>query len=125
MGNHVITPSDLSRIQEVISPLLGQQAWDVSLGYGAFLTAEFGAPHEETLRTRRGPRQYRHGDWHLWVYGAVWRLEEAGRVIAGCEDDREALATTVRRLNGLALQRVDIDALALDTVFIFDGNITL
>jgi len=47
-----VTEADLTEIQAIIAPLLGQKAWDVSLGVGSFITIEFGAPLsiEETAK---------------------------------------------------------------------------
>lgn len=108
---------DSTRIRALIAPLLGRVAWDVALGYSTFITLEFGEPREVDGHT--------HGAWHIWVYGADWRLEEHDRILAGSSDDREKQAAAVKRLEGLALQAIDVLPPALDTVLTFDDGVTL
>lgn len=100
-----------------LAPLLGKVAWRVALGYSTFITLEFGEPRESNDRT--------HGAWHLWVYGADWRLEDRDTILAGSSDDRERQAAAVQRLEGLALHGIDVRPPALDTTLIFDDDVVL
>ena len=111
------TPETTAQIRALVLPLLGQQAWGVSLGHGSFITMEFGKQREQRGRI--------HGEWHLWVYGCAWRLEEPGRVLAASEDGRERLANAVPRLELLELRQFEVSPPALDTTFTFDGDVVL
>jgi hypothetical protein len=115
-----VTDTDLNDIQTKIGPFLGQQAWNVTLGEGSFITLEFGASRPTT---RAGERQ--HGEWHLWVYCCAWRLDGAEDVLAASEDMRTKLEAAVQHLNGLTLRAVDIRRPALETTLTFDGGIML
>jgi hypothetical protein len=109
--------TEIEQLNGIISPLIGQSAWNVQLGWSSFITLEFGAPQTNRGNTR--------GAWHLWVYGAGWRLEEGDRMLAGSLDDDEHLTLAVKRMDGLKLLAVDIDLPMLDTVFTFEQDVVL
>jgi hypothetical protein len=112
--------SDLHEIEMFIRPLLGQKAWGVALGVGSFVTCEFGAP------TPPGRSGRIHGEWHLWVYDCVWRLESNDAVIADSNDSRPRMESAVRRLEGLALSAIDIIRSDLpETLIRFENGFTL
>ncbi|MEV0096007.1 hypothetical protein [Streptomyces sp. NPDC050738] len=96
-----------------IGPLLGQRAWDVRRGIGSFVTMEFGKP----LPPDQSGRVY--GQWHLWIQMTAWRLETAGQVLVGSED--EGLEEALTQLEGRPLTGVVIKPPALETRFDFDG----
>lgn len=110
--------SAIDAIQEHVRPLIGQRAWGAAVGYGSFVTVEFGRP----TATDRGRT---HGEWHLWVYCCAWRLEHGERIVAASEDDRAALEEAVRRQDGLVLRSIDVVLPGLDTRFVFDDQLTL
>lgn len=114
-----ITDSDLQRIKEIAAPLINQKAWDAWLGWGSFIGMDFGA---KKLIPETG---HEMGEWHLWIYFGVWRLEKEGEVIAGSEDERSKLAEIVPILKGLNLCAIDITAPAFDTAFIFEQQVVL
>ena len=100
----------------VLEPLLGVPSWGVKQGWGSFLTFEFGQPIAEGNGAV-------HGQWHLWIEMASWRIETAQEVLAACEDDRPVISTAVQQLAGRALTSVAASGPALDTVFDFDGHL--
>ncbi len=61
----------LESAQKAMAGIYGLPAWDATLGYGSFLTAEFGAPGAGLSGKR--------GQYLLWVYMTAWRIETAGR----------------------------------------------
>jgi hypothetical protein len=97
--------------------MLGLQAWGVSLGHGSFITMEFGEPREKQGQV--------HGEWHFWVYGCAWRLEEPGQVLAASEDERADLAAAVTHLELLKLGQFEVLPPALDTTLTFEGDVVL
>lgn len=111
---------DIHEIQTKISPLLGQKAWGVSLGFGSFLTLEFGQP---LLPSEEGQKV--HGEWHLWLYNCAWRLEEGNRILAASEDERDKLKSAIQRLENLTLQRIDLVPPTWDAVFTFEHLVIL
>jgi hypothetical protein len=129
-----------SLINHLFYPLLDKPCWHVQLGYGSFLTLEFGMPKliidEPTfalttsiparrVRTRRVVRV--RGEWHLWIYSCHWRVTRFDRVIgdsstaqrrkrAAQELDGQILThVVVRPQNGASIFRFDLGA-QLETV---------
>ena len=105
-------------IRPTVDRLEGKRAWGVSLGFGSFITLEFGS----RVRTLGGRI---HGEWHLWIYDCAWRIEKAGKVMAASEDDRSLLRRTVMILNRRKLTNVKMGQPMSDTVFAFEGGVTL
>jgi len=105
-------------IGPIVAPLLGLNAWDVRLGVGSFITAEFG----NVVPPKRA-RQRAHGEWHLWIMHAAWRIEQGDTTLAASEDPRPKLKAAVENLNGRSLLSLDILAPSLDTLFGFDGGL--
>jgi hypothetical protein len=111
MSTRRLIPAQLFR------PLLGQKPWRVALGYGSFVTFEFGK------KIKDGVGEY--GAWHLWIYMCDWKLLKAGKVVADSEMPREQVANIVPQLQGRALRQVRISDDLLRTDFRFDGGVVL
>jgi hypothetical protein len=92
----------------------------VRVGYASFLTLEFGEPVWEKLGN--SDEEYAHGEWHLWIQHALWRLEHGGAVVAASDDDRSSLERAVGVLEGRTLADVRVEPATLDTAFVFDGG---
>jgi hypothetical protein len=104
---------DLAGAQRRISPLLGRRAWNVRRGIGSFVTIEFGRPLPPDDRGSV------HGEYHLWIMMAAWRLETADHVIVGSED--QGLEQALTRLEGRPLTEVLVRPPAMETRFDFAG----
>jgi len=114
------TKDDLNQILRIVEPVLGLRAWDVRLGQGSFVTANFGSPLPPRPRTGAV-----YGEWYLWIQHAPWRVEQDGDIVAGSDDSREKLQGVLNQLDGRPLVSFDILAPALDSVFTFDGDLTV
>ena len=104
---------------EVVASLTaayGLEAWGTKLGHGSFLTVELGDP----TASSNG-----HGRYHLWIYLAVWRIEDGSPVLAGSEDDRDELAGKVTVLDGRKLTSIAVEHPSLSTRFEFEGGLVL
>lgn len=115
-----ITEAANQFITSKAAPLLGMTVWGARLGVGSFITAEFGSaipPRDEMSQE--------HGEWHLWITYAAWRLEQGIKTLAACEDSRPKIKAAIKNLNGLALLSVDVVSPALDTLFMFDDSVKL
>ncbi|WP_345456029.1 hypothetical protein [Actinoallomurus oryzae] len=110
-----ITHLDSERIQAIAQPLLGSPAWGVALGIGSFLTLEFGDAVPPAT-----PEGTTHGEWHLWVAMAAWRLESDTDVIVASEYPRLFIRRAIQVLNGLRLVGVSVQAPSLETTFLFE-----
>lgn len=110
--------NDVAQIQAMLAPLVGRAAWGCRLGHGSFVTLEFGEPQPAT-------GDVVHGAWHLWVYGCAWRVERGDELLAGSDDDRDAMATAAHALDGLELEDVTVHAPGLDATWRFSGGCCL
>jgi hypothetical protein len=98
-----------------LSGAYGLKAWRAELGYGSFVTIEFGERQPGTD----------YGSYHLWIYMASWRLEDANRMLAASEDHRDELAEKVPILDGRALTSIAVEYPSLSTRFEFEGGLSL
>jgi hypothetical protein len=115
----VITQADIQEIEKKISPLLGKRGWGAGLGYGSFITVEFGdpIPSQQQKKSR--------GEWHLWIYCCVWYIEKDNKLLAASEDPRPKLEAAVQYLDNRILHSVKLLPPAFETVFTFDEGIIL
>lgn len=107
--------AEITKINQIIHPLLGYEAWGVKLGIGSFITMEFGTP--VIKRSKKI-----HGEWHLWIYCCGWYLENQNRSFIGSEDPREILKSEVTVLEGQRLENIVISPIALETNFRFSNG---
>ncbi|HXZ32254.1 MAG TPA: hypothetical protein VEH30_08230 [Terriglobales bacterium] len=99
-------------IRQYFSPLLHVRPWRAKLGYGSFLTFEFGP--------RVKVNGHVHGEWHLWIYLSQWSLLRGNRKLADSDSDRRVIAASVRRLQGVPLSEVLFEQEHEKTTFVFD-----
>jgi hypothetical protein len=98
-------------------PLIGKRPWRASLGWGSFLTFEFGP------RVRHG--EFWHGTWHLWVYMCSWCLDGPRSLLVTSESPRELIRRLVPRLTAHRLTAVEIGSRASCTTFEFGRQFCL
>jgi hypothetical protein len=107
--------AEILKINKIIQPLMGNEAWGVKLGVGSFITMEFGAPVTKSAK-------YVHGEWHLWIYCCGWYLENPNHIFIGSEDPRDILKSEVTVLEGLRLENILISPIAFETNFLFSNG---
>lgn len=113
-------------------PLIGLHAWQVSHGYGSFVTMEFGNPQLEVHKSMlmrsslEGlPNQIERrfvepcGQWHLWIYCCDWSITLKGVQVAHDESDDDTVDRSLKILNGQILTTVSVTGVA-ETQFEFD-----
>ena len=105
------------QIEALFRRLIGQKAWSASVGWGSFVTIEFG-------RKRLYHRHY-HGDWHLWLYLCEWSLNSNGRCLANSESKKRVMQLAIDNLNGEALTAVSFESLGMVTEFVFENHLQL
>jgi hypothetical protein len=98
-------------------PILGKRAWRASLGFGSFLTFEFGK------RVRHG--KFWHGTRHLWIYMSSWRLDGPDGLLATSDSPRKLISRVVPRLVAHPLTAVEIKPRARCTTFEFGRQFLL
>jgi hypothetical protein len=105
------------QIDTLLRPLIGQKAWGASVGWGSFVTIEFG-------RKRLYNRHY-HGDWHLWLYQCDWDLSSNGRLLAHSESKKKVMQLAIDNLNGAELKSFSFDSQQMITGFSFEHGLHL
>jgi hypothetical protein len=101
-----------AEIRSCFADLIGTRPWRVKLGYGSFLTFEFGAK----IRAYG----FVHGESHLWIYLANWTLFHGPRRLVDSDDARKVITAGIRRLSDCRLIGVVFEGAAQKTVFVFE-----
>ncbi len=109
----------IDSLRQAAGALVGQRVWGPKLGIGSFLTLVFGA-----RRTEAEPSGIDHGEFHLWVYCAAWRVDSRGTMVVASEDDREAIKSRIPQLDGRTVEGVMISD-SLEFIVQFDGYLRL
>lgn len=85
-------------VSSFFQPLIGQKPSRARIGWGSFLTFDFGHLHTED--------GHQHGDWHLWIYQCDWVLSENGNVRVNSEKRRTLIERWIRTLEKVPLTNV-------------------
>lgn len=99
------------------APLIGRKPWRSSLGWGSFLTFEFGQ------RVKRGG--FWHGSWHLWIYMCSWHLEDGNQLIVSSNSNRDLISRSVAKLATHPFRDVKVEQRARRTRFDFGPSMHL
>jgi hypothetical protein len=105
------------QVDTLFQPLIGQKAWGASLGWGSFVTIEFGRKHLY--------HRHYHGEWHLWLYLCEWELRSNDRVLAHSESKKRVMQLAIDNLNGAELRGFAFDSQRMITEFTFDHDLHL
>ena len=111
----------------MVQGLVGTKAWAPWIGHGSFLTVEFGEPHEEAVPAWGGhPARTRYrGDWTLWVYCCMWRVDGPDFIAAASEDDRVQMEVGAWMLDGRTVTSLAVRSPGLDLAVEFNGGLVL
>lgn len=104
-------------IETLFQPLIGQKAWGAKIGWGSFVTIEFGL--------KRLQDHHYHGDWHLWLYQCDWTLKSKTHELANSESKRPLMQAAIENLNNLELEGLAFDPRKMWTEFMFQGGLRL
>jgi hypothetical protein len=105
------------QIATLFQPVVGQRAWGAKIGWGSFVTIEFGP--------KRLEHHHYRGDWHLWLYQCDWSLTSKTHEMANSESRRGVMQVAIDNLNGLELNGLAFNPQEMSTEFIFQGNLQL
>ncbi len=105
------------QIEALFRPLIGQKAWGASVGWGSFVTIEFGRKHLY--------HRHYHGDWHLWLYQCDWSLNSNGRCLANSESKKRVMQLAIDNLNGAELTDLSFDSQRTITELVFENHLHL
>lgn len=63
----------------------------VKLGFGSFVTIDFGRDIPEEIKTRQGTKIHYHGEWHIWIYQCTWQVDQNGMTLVHSESPKLAI----------------------------------
>src|SRR6516225_7109702 len=104
-------------IQKVFRDLIGLKAWRPAIGWGGFVTIEFG--------DKRLVNHHYHGEWHLWLYQCEWELYSNSRQLAHSEVGKHVMKLAIDNLDNKKFLGVQFHADSMVTEFIFDSKLRL
>ena len=105
------------QIEILFRPLIGQKAWGASVGWGSFVTIEFGRKHLY--------HRHYHGEWHLWLYQCDWSLNSNGRCLANSESKKRVMQLAIDNLNGAKLTDFSFDSQRTMVELVFENYLYL
>jgi len=112
-------------IKNTFAKIIGLKARNVLLGYGSFITMDFGKDIIIEVETNKGIDKFPRGEWHLWIYMTAWRIDEKMMPIAGCEDSRVTIEKALKKIENKKLINVDIRNHAFDMKIEFENDIII
>ena len=87
-------------IADALNRMVGLSAWGPTIGWGSFLTIDFGGKRTDASGVERG-------DFHLWVMG-LWEIRERGQQVAHSEQPREEMSAGAVLLDARGLESFEI-----------------
>ena len=117
-----------SIVRDYFKPLWQLPCWHVTAEYGTWLSFRFGEPHlsvregnpEAKARSLQRRAVHVEGEFLLWVEMGAWTILEAGRRVYHSGQTRPSLRRAAARLDSQKIERVDVQAKPLATIFSFD-----
>ncbi len=111
-------------IEELFQAVIGQCP-RIKLGYGSFLTLDFGKDIPEELITRKGKEIIYLGEWRLWVYMCAWRIDLLNEPFIGADDDRTIIESKLSDLNGKKIIEFSVLNPSFDALLKFESGYEL
>ncbi len=85
-------------MQKLFRQIVGMKPTRVKLGFGSFITMDFGKDIPEEVKTRQGTQIRYHGEWHLWVYQCAWQIDQNGMRLIHSESPKAAIESVLFNL---------------------------
>ncbi|MGL4348019.1 MAG: hypothetical protein ACRCSV_00970 [Chlamydiales bacterium] len=111
--------------QQLFSQIIGMKITRSKLGYGSFITIDWGKDIIEELKTKDGIEKQIFCEWHLWVYMCTWRLEKNNDPIIGAGDERDVIESKIPLLIGKKLLQAEVLNNSFDVILNFDKGYRL
>ncbi len=106
-----------AELKRYFTPLFGKSPRRARLGYGSFVTFDFGQASRQNHRLRY--------EWHLWIQYVEWQLTWKNKKIADSESMRRLMQAAVERLETRELSKVLHDPRTRVTRFLFSEDAEL
>lgn len=81
--------------QSLLMQIVGMKPTRVKLGFGSFVTLDFGCDIPEEVKTRQGTQIRYHGEWHFWIYQCTWQISQNGMILAHSESPKNTIETAL------------------------------
>jgi hypothetical protein len=85
-------------MQKLFQQVVGMKPTRVKLGFGSFITMDFGKDIPEEVKTRQGIQVRYHGEWHLWIYQCSWEVYQNKILIAHTESSKDEIDSALLEL---------------------------
>lgn len=115
--------TDLAK--QLFSEIIGMKMTRSKLGYGSFITMDWGKDKVEEFKTKHGIEKQIFGEWHLWIYMCAWRLEKNGEPVIGSGDEKKAIESKIPLLTGKKLIQAQVINDSFDVFFDFEEGYRL
>lgn len=112
---------------DLVKPLEGHVVSRIKLGYGSFITIDFGKNRVLKYATKHGIKQRERGEWRIWIYMCAWRIDKNQKPFLGSEDDfsREVFQEKLSEIKGKKLLSFDILNTAFDSQIKFESDFAI
>jgi hypothetical protein len=105
-------------LRSAIRELSGMRVWEPKLGFGSFITINFGG-------TWVNPFGVTLGEYYLWVFDGRWSLRHGSVLLATSDDPRPTMERAVAHLDGEAVVEADFDPAGPSLAIRFTGDLVL
>ncbi|OGN63859.1 MAG: hypothetical protein A3E80_03060 [Chlamydiae bacterium RIFCSPHIGHO2_12_FULL_49_9] len=85
-------------MQKLFRQIVGMKPTRVKLGFGSFVTMDFGKDIPEEVKTKQGTQIRYHGEWHLWVYQCAWQVDQNGAILVHSESPKAEIESVLFNL---------------------------
>ncbi len=116
---------DKETLESHIKHLEGMVVNRATLGYGSFITLDFGKDISVNVSTNEGESSYIRGEWSLLIQMAFWEFEKDEEVVVECDDEREQIEAFLKTLEGKKLKKFQVTTKEFDAVIEFEDEIDL
>lgn len=114
-----------NELKKLLKNLTNQKITRASLSSGSFFTLDFGKDLEISVQTNQGTQTFVRGEWEISVYMAFWKFEHHGILFFDCDDKRETIVESLKKIENKKLLNFNILSDQFDTVFRFEDEIDL
>src|SRR5437899_3172231 len=104
-----------SDLRDYFRPIFGKRPWRARLGWGSFLTLDFGN------KVKRSDHIV--GEWHLWIRYCDWTIQTDKRPVVNSQASKHLMQLAARNLEQYPLTDIKLDPESDQTIFVFNTNV--
>lgn len=115
-------PSDLEQIIQIISSVIGESCWKVSLSYGDELTLHIGERIPYVQKSMVGKEK---GSWILGTRATQWRIDSPSETLVTSNDDPEIIRQKFDTIKDCHISVIKINSQNLALTLTFSNGCKL